>query len=150
MTKRCCLCNKALPENESNNPAPLPGEECCDNCNEATVIPVRIFLEGINVGAMILRPDWEILIVRPTNIADFQFDIGELQNMVGGNIKTYPASDVTYMRKYSKKFCFIVNGEGQSLKLKLNGLAKAMFHEQVYGNLVIVNKTAMRGINYGT
>lgn len=39
--KKCCICGKEF-EGWGNNPWPLEGDECCDDCNYEYVIPARI------------------------------------------------------------------------------------------------------------
>lgn len=42
---RCDLCKKELKDNESgNNPYPLQGEKCCNECNDCLVVPTRLRL----------------------------------------------------------------------------------------------------------
>ena len=46
----CCLCGKKF-EGYGNNPWPLKQSgRCCDDCNEAEVIPARIYLARENKG----------------------------------------------------------------------------------------------------
>jgi hypothetical protein len=37
----CDICGKPY-QGYGNNPAPLPGERCCDTCNWTVVIPARL------------------------------------------------------------------------------------------------------------
>jgi hypothetical protein len=39
--KVCSICGRPY-QGYGNNPAPLPGERCCDICNWLVVIPARL------------------------------------------------------------------------------------------------------------
>lgn len=41
MKQKCDICGKSF-EGYGNNPAPLEGKVCCDNCNKTYVIPARL------------------------------------------------------------------------------------------------------------
>lgn len=40
----CCICGKEF-EGYGNNPAPIKGDRCCDDCNKSVVIPARLKLD---------------------------------------------------------------------------------------------------------
>ena len=41
--KKCCLCGKEI-EGYGNNPSPLKGDICCDECNATILVPLRLYL----------------------------------------------------------------------------------------------------------
>ena len=47
--KYCCLCGKEL-IGFGNNAEPVDSGRCCDECNYAYVIPVRMAMMNIDIG----------------------------------------------------------------------------------------------------
>ena len=43
---KCCVCGKEI-KGYGNSPSPLNGSKCCDECNLNVVVPLRIFLRGL-------------------------------------------------------------------------------------------------------
>ena len=57
--RRCCLCGKALGEDEGNNAAPLFDGECCDLCNYSLVVPARMKRQQCDAPRM-KRRTWSV------------------------------------------------------------------------------------------
>jgi hypothetical protein len=38
----CCICERTIEGKYGNNPAPFVGDDCCDDCNGAFVVPIRM------------------------------------------------------------------------------------------------------------
>lgn len=134
----CCICGKEF-EGYGNNPAPYPGDICCDECNKA-VITIRAFLSGMIKGALILHSNDGVTLREPKNKLTHKFSIDELQDMVGGHFAHHPLTNVT---SHYEKLIFMVNEEGLLLHMNPNSLAFQMFNLQIVGPLVIVNKDCL-------
>lgn len=66
----CSICGQTF-QGHGNNPAPYPGEECCDRCNILAVIPAR--LETTHLGrSLTLKERSEILKASGIGITEAQ------------------------------------------------------------------------------
>lgn len=135
----CCLCGKEF-EGYGNNPAPYPGDICCDDCNEIAVITTRQFLAGMIKGALIIHSNDAVSIRVPKNKETNKFTLEELQDMVGGYVEHHPLTPIT--AKYDG-LIFMINEEGLLYHMNPNTLAWQMFSLQIVGPLVIVSKDCL-------
>lgn len=79
--RECCICGKEI-KGYGNNPSPIEGDLCCDECNLKVVLNYRLFLSELERGstAMLIEEDGIHLMVA-RNYA--WFTKGEVDAMVG-------------------------------------------------------------------
>lgn len=124
---KCCICGKEI-KGYSNNPAPIAGRECCDECNNNVIVPYRVFLSTLGKKNLaILITQNEVRLIQPN---DKYFTLKELQTAVEGHIELAP--------RVFDDFLTVVNEEGLIYNLPFNELAFKMFEVEYYGNVLIV------------
>ena len=107
--RTCCICNQKI-KGWGNNPDPIPGDECCDKCNNEIVVPIRIFLNCMYKGYLAeLTPN----------------------NQVGCNY---------YFKHLYKDFLFLVDEDGDLKHLEKNTIANEMFGLDICGTLLILHR----------
>lgn len=81
---RCCICGKEI-NGVGNNPFPIAGRKCCDECNEKVIIPFRTFIDSFekNDVAMLVTQT-EIKLAKPKGKF---FTLEELEKLIGGGIR---------------------------------------------------------------
>lgn len=124
---KCCICGKQI-NNDGNNPAPVKGDVCCDECNVDVVIPLRLFY-ALEDTALLITPDGQLENIKPQ---DKKFTLKELQNSVDGLIEIYPVN--------LEEHYVIVNEEGLIRQMKFNSLACALYNIEAVGNVLICPK----------
>lgn len=124
---KCCICGKEI-NGYGNNPSPLKGDLCCDECNINVVVPYRMFINSLSNSknlAMLVKPD-RIELVKPKGK---YYTLKELQNYVEGYIEiAFRVFDETLT---------VVNEEGLIKRLSYNHLTKIMFNLDLVGNVLI-------------
>ena len=123
---KCCICGKEI-VGYGNSPSPIAGHRCCDDCNMKVVLPIRIFLRGIDnyKCALLIKKD-EVQVVRPD---DKHFTLKELQTAVEGYIEVVPSCFTSYLD--------VVNEEGRLKGLYFNKIAYLLFDKDYVGNVLI-------------
>ena len=124
--KACVICGHPI-DGYGNNPMPLRGDSCCDDCNLKVVIPLRLFWDGSNQDrAMILGEDNSIKFIKP----QYQFfTLEQLQKAVKGYIEVHPLKVPRHL--------ILVNEDGSLKQMKSNRLAELAFDIQVVGPALI-------------
>ncbi len=123
---KCCICKKDKDE-YGNNPFPIAGQVCCDECNAKVIIPLRIFMNNLdkkNVALLIKEDSLEI--IRPKNK---YFTLAEKQKCVGGYIEISCSPLPEYI--------VIFNEEGQLKNMFWNDLAHLLFEHELVGNVLV-------------
>lgn len=124
---KCCICGKEI-EGHGNNPFPIAGKTCCDECNVKVVLPYRIFLSRIRAkdAALMITPT-ELKLIKPSGK---YFSLKELQKAVDGYIEI--GSEIL------PDFLTVVNEEGLLIGLERNRLASILFDKEYVGNALLV------------
>jgi hypothetical protein len=124
---KCCICGKEI-EGHGNNPFPVAGKQCCDECNIKVVLPYRLFLSRIRVrdAALMITPT-ELKLIKPSRK---YFTLEELQKAVDGYIEIGPEILPGYVT--------VVNEEGLLIGLKRNRLAYILFEKDYVGTVLLV------------
>lgn len=126
---KCCVCGKEI-KGYGNSPSPLNGSKCCDECNLNVVVPLRIFLRGLEKQEYaLLVKEKEVQLVKPD---DKYFTLKELQTAVEGYIELAPSLFRDYID--------VVNEEGLLKKLYFNKIAYLLMDKEYVGNVLIVPK----------
>lgn len=127
---KCSLCGKEI-KGYGNNPAPIDGGPCCDECHNKKVVPYRVFLStfGSKNVAVLITQD-EIKLYTPK---DKYFTLEELQASVEGYIELAPRIFDDYLT--------VVNEEGLLNGLPFNNLAHLLFGCEFVGNVLICPDT---------
>lgn len=125
---RCSICGKEI-KGYGNDPFPLSGTKCCDECNMKVVVPYRLFLDSLKKKdvAMLIKQDHveNMKIDRPLTLK-------EMQKAVEGMIEIVPGPFPGYL--------FIVNEEGLLKGLPYNELCYKMFNDTEFvGNVMLVH-----------
>lgn len=127
--KECDICGKQFNE-YGNNPAPIHGDICCNECNETLVVPLRIFQVSKNARyALLLDTDGTLKKVEPK---DKYFSLKELQEQVEGLIEMYPT--------YWNGHYIICNEEGLLINMEYNNLAKLILDVNLVGPVLVLPK----------
>ena len=126
--KTCSLCGKKF-KGWGNNSSPFQRGDCCDDCNNRLVLPLRMFLLGGTNYFMTIRVDNSIFVDQPKGEV---LSLEEIQAQVDGYFEIYPTEN--------EKFFFLVNEEGLIRNMEPNFLAHEIFELYVRGNLMIVPK----------
>lgn len=121
----CCICGKDI-NGYGNNPMPIGGASCCDECNSKVVIPYRTLLSSMKDGgvAMLIKQD-HIELIRQTK----PFTLKQLQVAVEGHIELGPRVFDNYLT--------VVNEEGLIYGLQYNDLSYKLFGGEYVGNVLI-------------
>lgn len=125
----CSICRKPF-EGYGNNPAPLPGDSCCDGCNRSYVIPLRLVQIKItreSKSAVIFKEDGTVSTVTPKGK---YYTLEELQALVGGLIEIYPARYLDHL--------IVCDEEGIIKNRKLNVPFKQLTSIGLLGNVLLV------------
>ncbi len=124
---KCCICGKDI-KGYGNNPFPIAGKICCDECNVKVVLPYRLFLSRMkNKDAALMITSTELKLVKPNGK---HFTLKELQNAVDGYIEIGP--------EILPDFLMVVNEEGLLIGLERNKLASILFDKEYVGNVLLV------------
>lgn len=123
---KCCICGKEI-EGYGNNPAPIAGNQCCDECHQKVVIPYRVFLTTLDKknAALLITQD-EVRLYMPKGK---YFTLKELQEAVGGYI--------TLGCSILPGYLTVVDEEGLLKGLPFNKLAFKIFDCDYVGNVLI-------------
>ena len=122
---KCSICGKEI-NGKGNNPAPLQRGKCCDECNIKKVMPIRMFLNGMNQHQLlVLNTDGTFKITEKMNEAPLKL----LQDLVGGYITLYPSK--------IEGMLLICDEEGLLKRREPNELAYEILGINVVGNLVL-------------
>ena len=63
--KRCDICDKKF-TGYGNNPTPLRGSVCCDECNLKIVVPIRIYQSTKEpTNALLFKQDGSVTKIKP-------------------------------------------------------------------------------------
>ena len=122
---KCCICKKDIFEH-GNNPDPIKGEVCCNECNLDVVVPLRLFYL-LNISGLVINTNKSIELVKPQNKT---FNLKELQKCVEGKIERYPVELPGYI--------VYVNEEGFILDLEYNKMANKIYDIDAVGKVLIV------------
>lgn len=127
MKRKCCICGKEI-AGYGNNGFPAINGDVCDHCNQAIVIPLRVFENALtgqrNVAILIKEDSIELKCPK----GKF-FTLKELQESVNGYIE---------LAQPAIKGCLtVVNEEGLIKRLPYNYLAKVIFNYDLVGNVLI-------------
>lgn len=123
---KCCICKNEF-EGWGNNPHPITGKACCDDCNLRVVIPVRIFFNSLdkkNVALLIKEKSLEL--IKPKKK---YFTLKELQECVEGRIEIISSPLPGYL--------VVCNEDGTLKELYWNELAHLLFEHELVGNVLI-------------
>lgn len=122
---KCCICGKEI-KGYGNNPAPIGGGPCCNQCNTRVVIPYRTFLISMEKGgvAMLIKHD-HIELIKQSQ----PFTLKQVQVAVEGYIELAP--------KVLDGYLTVVNEEGLLKGLPFNNLAHLLFGCELVGNVLI-------------
>lgn len=124
---KCCICGKEI-KGYGNNPFPIAGKTCCDECNVKVLLPYRLFLSRMkNRDAALMITSTELTLVKPNGK---YFTLKELQKAVDGYIEIGP--------EILPDFLTVVNEEGLLIGLKINRLASILFDKKYVGNVLLV------------
>ena len=125
----CCICGKPI-KGYGNSPSPLNGTKCCDDCNIKIVMPIRIFLRGIDRQdcALLIKQN-EVQLVKPDNK---YFTLKELQTAVDGYIELAQSTFTDYID--------VVNEEGLLKRLYPNKIMYLLVQRKYVGNVLICPK----------
>lgn len=127
--KYCCICGKEI-YGYGNNPIPVVGKVCCDNCNSFVVVPYRVFLNNIesnSCGLLVKKDSLELITPK-----EGKFRLEELQKFVGG-----------YIEKETEVFpgyITLADGEGKLKNKEFNELGHKLFNADLVGDFIIVPK----------
>lgn len=124
--KICSVCGKEI-KGFGNNPYPLKTKgECCNDCNDTIVIPIRILMSK---GMPFVINKQGISVYKPQGET---FTLTEMQNAVGGYVQIAP------------KLCYgnyvLVNEEGLIRNLYRNDIATLLVGMEFFGNVLITPK----------
>ncbi len=123
---KCCIC-KEEKEGWGNNPFPIAGKECCDDCNRDVVIPLRMFFNTLDKkNCALLIKEKSLEIVKPKNK---YFTLQELQECVNGHIEITSSQLPGYL--------VVCNEDGHLKELYWNDLAHLLFEHELVGNVLI-------------
>lgn len=126
---KCCICGKEI-IGYDNNPSPIAGRCCCDECQNKVIVPYRVFLSTLakkNLAILITKD--EVKLIQPKNK---YFTLEELQEAVEGYIEIAPTILPGYLT--------VVNEEGLIKGLEFNELSYKIFETEYVGNVLIVPK----------
>ena len=125
---KCSICGKEI-IGTGNSTAPLQRGKCCDECNFKKIVPIRMYLNGMNKNQLlVLNTDGTFQITEKMDEAPLKL----LQDLVGGYITLYPSPIADML--------FICDEEGLLKRRELNELAIEIFGVKIVGNLVICPK----------
>lgn len=123
---KCCVCGKEI-VGYGNSASPLNGSKCCDECNLKVVVPLRIFLRGLEAQEYaLLVKEKEVQLVKPD---DKYFTLKELQTAVNGYIEVVPSIFRNYLE--------VLNEEGKLKGLYFNVITYLLLDRQYVGNVLI-------------
>lgn len=126
---KCCICGKEI-EGYGNNPMPVAGTACCDECNNKVIVPLRVFLTTLRAQNLaILITGSEVQLVQPKGR---YFTLKELQGLVGDYIELAPRVFDDYLTA--------VDEEGLLKQKPFNNLSFKLFETDLVGNVLIVPK----------
>ena len=123
---KCCVCGKEI-KGYGNSPSPLNGSKCCDECNLYVVVPLRIFLRGLEKQEYaLLVKEKEVQLVKPD---DKYFTLKELQTAVEGYIEVVPSIFRNYLD--------VLNEEGKLKGQYFNVITYLLLDREYVGNVLI-------------
>ena len=123
---KCCVCGKEI-KGYGNSPSPLNGSKCCDECNLNVVVPLRIFLRGLEKQEYaLLVKEKEVQLVKPD---DKYFTLKELQTAVEGYIEVVPSIFRNYLD--------VLNEEGKLKGQYFNVITYLLLDREYVGNVLI-------------
>lgn len=127
MKRTCSICEKKI-NGFSNNPSPMPGEHCCEDCNNQIVVPLRVLatIDSVSNFAVLIEIG-KVSFVKPEGK---YFTLKELQSYVNGYIEL--------AQPILKNCLTLVNEEGLIHGLPANSIVEKIFHQRLVGNVLIV------------
>jgi len=124
--KACVVCGAGI-EGHGNNPSPINGDTCCDDCNMNVIIPLRVFWNDNNQHqALIMYENNGIQFIKPEGKF---FTLEQLQQAVKGYIEVHPHKVPNHL--------ILVNEEGLMKNMKPNRLASLALGIKVVGPTLI-------------
>ena len=124
---KCCICRKEI-KGYGNDPFPIAGQKCCDECNSKVVIPYRVFLNSLDKGDVGLHIKKDCLNCIKI---DKPLTLKQLQGAVEGYTEVLPSPFPGYI--------FVVNEEGKLKGLPFNELSYLLFENELVGNVLLVH-----------
>lgn len=130
--KKCSICGKEI-KGWGNNPYPLDRGECCDECNNNVVIPLRlIFLPSNKNYTLTIYENGRLQVNKYVK----EIPLKELQKMVDGYIELYPHKE--------NGFYYLVDEDGISKERPFNYLAEELLNIEALGNVVVIPKNLLK------
>ena len=124
--KICDICDKKF-TGYGNNPTPLRGSVCCDECNLKIVVPIRIYQSTKEpTNALLFKQDGSVTKIKPKGT---YFTLKELQTLVGGLIELYP--------KRLHDHLIVCNEEGLLLDLEPNDVFRKYANITLMGDVLL-------------